>query len=296
VFPPVASLSGFVLTFFRVLGATVSAAPKDTSDASNAAVLLGLEGSVNDLDDPDGDTPGEQIPAVEAYGALGIVARPRQPEKIGGRDYAAEGYGGRTPNGMVPFAYRDLRLNRRFPNPKPGSIALVGYGGGFLSFDDADGDTSLGTLYVPYARNGSGAVSKAHMISIGKDGNGTPFVGIISGEGPRVTLLGNQVVVASKDGSNRLEVTDDGVNAVGPFKAASGADLGGPTSREVVMFLELSNYVTQVNTLLSAMAAQLMAPGPVVGAAGAYTASLAAITAMTAALSSTGKSIFTKVA
>jgi hypothetical protein len=227
-----AHLSGFVLTFLRVLGSTVS--------GPHSAVRESLEGSISDLDDPDGDTAGEQMPAAEAYGALGLVVRPRPPETIAGQVLNAEGYGARTPAGMVPFTRRDLRLNRRFPNPKPGTVALVGYGGGFLSFDDADGDTSLGTLYVPYARDGSGNVTKAHMISLGKDGNGTPFVGIISGEGPRVTLLGHEVVVASKDGSNRLEVNDDGVNAVGPFKAASGADLGGPTSRALAMHAELA--------------------------------------------------------
>jgi hypothetical protein len=281
-----ASFSGFVLTFFRVLGSTVA--------GKHSAVLYGLEGSIGDLDDPDGDTPGEQVPAVEAYGALGLLARPRPAETIAGEVLNVEGYGARTPKGMVPFATRDLRLNRRFPNPKPGTVALVGYGGGFLSFDDADGDTSLGTLYVPYARDGSGNVTKAHMISVGKDGNGTPFVGIISGEGPRFTLLGHEVVVASKDGSNRLEVNDDGVNAVGPFKAASGADLGGPTSRALAMHAELSALLGQLNTLLTQITTQLSAPGPVAGAPGAYVAPLAAVVAATAAVNSTGQTLTTK--
>jgi hypothetical protein len=281
-----AHLSGFVLTFLRVLGSTVS--------GPHSAVRESLEGSISDLDDPDGDTAGEQMPAAEAYGALGLVVRPRPPETIAGQVLNAEGYGARTPAGMVPFTRRDLRLNRRFPNPKPGTVALVGYGGGFLSFDDADGDTSLGTLYVPYARDGSGNVTKAHMISLGKDGNGTPFVGIISGEGPRVTLLGHEVVVASKDGSNRLEVNDNGVNAVGAFKAASGADLGGPTSRALAMHAELAALLGQLNTLLAHDHDATQRAGTARGRAWRVRAPLAERRRRDAAVNATGRTLTTK--
>jgi hypothetical protein len=276
-------ISGVVLTFFRVLGSTVS--------GKHSAVLEGLEGLVSG---PDEDDPGENMTDAEAYGALGLIVRPRPPEKIDGELMNAEGYGFRTLGGTVPLARRDLRLNRRFPAPKPGSVALVGYGGGFLSFDDADGDTSLGTLYVPYARDGSGNVTKAHMISIGKDGNGTPFVGIISGEGPRVTLLGTQAVVANADGSARLEVNPNGVNAVGPFKAASGAELGGPTARSLAMYLELSNLMTPLVTLLTQITTQLSAPGPLAGTPGAYITPLASVVTATTAVGATGGTLFTK--
>jgi hypothetical protein len=278
-------LSGVVLTFFRVLGSTVS--------SKHSAVLEGLEGTVGG---PDEDDPGENMVDVEAYGALGIVARPRPPEKIDGEMMNAEGYGFRTLRGTIPLARRDLRLNRRFPNPKPGSVALVGYGGGFLSFDDAAGDTSLGTLYVPYARDGSGNVTKAHMISIGKDGNGAPLVGIFSGEGPRVQLLGTQAVVANADGSARLEVNPDGVNAVGPFKAASGADLGGPTSEALAKYTALANFVTALLTHVTAITTQLNSPGPVAGASGALTATLTPVTTTGAivAAPATGGTLFTK--
>jgi hypothetical protein len=276
-------VSGLVATFFRVLGSTVV--------GKHSAVLEGLEGTVSG---PDEDDPGENMSDVEAYGALGLIARARVPSKVDGDELAAEGYGLRTPGGIIPLARRDLRLNRRFPNPKPGTVALVGYGGGFLSFDDADGDTSLGTLYVPYERDVSGTVTKAHMISIGRDGNGTPFLGIISGEGPRVTLLGTEVVVASKDGSKRLEVNDAGVNAVGPFKAASGADLGGPTSRALAMHLELSGFLSPLMTLLTQITTQLSVAGPVAGTPGAYVSPLGSVGAAVGAINATGKTLFTK--
>lgn len=282
------SLSGFLCTVLRVVGSTIS--------GPHSAVLVGGNSPISAFTDPKTQTLGEQRNDVEAYGAPGIVFRPRPPSTPAGtsNELAAEALALRTPDGLQPVAWRDLRLNRRFPNPKPGTVALVGYGGGFLSFDDADNDTSLGTLYVPYERNGSGTVTKAHMISVGRDGNGTPFLGIISGEGPRVTLLGNEVVVASKDGSKRLEVNDAGVNAVGPFKAASGADLGGPTSRELAMHAELAALLTPLMTLLGGITSHLSIAGPLSGTPGAYVTPLANVAAAVAAVSATGKTLFTK--
>jgi len=240
-------ISDVVCTVLRVTGSTIF--------GKHSAVLVGGKGGVPDIDleNKDGEAAGELATDTEGYGALGIVVRPRPPSVPQGEveELAAEARALRTTAGLFPVSWRDLRLNRRFPAPKPGTVALVGYGGGFLSFDDADGDTSLGTLYVPYERNGSGNVTKAHMLSMGRDGSGKPFVGLISGEGPRLTMLEDLAVLASKDGANRLEVGDGGVVAVGPLKAASGADLGGPTSVPLAKFAQLAAYVTalEVNVL-----------------------------------------------
>lgn len=286
------SMSGMLTTFLRVVGSTVV--------GTNSAVMVGGDTGIGGLTDPEGDAPGERRDDVEAYGAPGIVFRPRPPSTPSGSsdELAAEAIALRTPDGVIPVAWRDLRLNRRFPNPKVGSVALVGYGGGFLSFDDAaDGsDTSQGALYVPYERDGDGNVTKAHVISIGRDSNGTPFVGLISGEGVRVTLLDDEVVVASKDGSNRVEVNDGGVNVVGPFKAASGADLGGPTSEALAKYTALANMVTALIAHVSAITTQLNAAGPVAGASGALTATLTPFTTTAGIVTApaTGGTVFTK--
>jgi hypothetical protein len=287
------TISGWVSSFFRVLGSTVVG----NEQTDESAVLFGVDGTVTGFGSFDEDEPGEQMVDVEALGALGIIARPRRPSKNSktGKEEAAEGYGLRTPAGIKPLAYRDLRLNRRFPSPKEGTIAFVGYGGAFLAFDDADGDTSHATLYVPYERNGSGVVTKAHMVTIGKDDSGKPMLALISGEGPRVTLLDDEVVVANKDGSTRLEVNDAGVNAVGPFKAASGADLGGPTSVPLAKFAQLAAYVSALEVNVQAITAYLNGPAnPVLGAAGAFTASAGAEATAATALGSTGTTLFTK--
>lgn len=146
-------ISGLVSCFFRILGSTVV--------GKYSTVLEGLEGTVGGADE---DDPGEHMTDAEAYGALGLVVRPRVPEDIDGQTLSAEGVGFRTPAGIVPLARRDLRLNRRFPSPKPGTVALVGYGGAFLSFDDADGDTTLATLKVPYARVNGTATKELSIV------------------------------------------------------------------------------------------------------------------------------------
>jgi hypothetical protein len=271
-----AAASSIVFTMLRVVGSTVV--------GKHSAVLVGGEGGVG----------GEAVTDAEAFGAPGVVFRPRPPSKVDGREIGAEAMAARGPRGMVPVAWRDLRLNRRFPSPKPGSVALVGYGGGFLSFDDANEDTSVGTLYVPYKRNADGTVKEAHMVQLGVDGSGKPFIGLINGTGLRVTLLDDEVVVASKDGSKRLEVNDDGVNAVGPFKAASGADLGGPTSRALALHAELNNLLLPLSNLLTQITTQLSVVGPVAGTPGAYVTPLAAFATAMSAISSTGATLFTK--
>lgn len=184
------TLAGFGLTFLRILGSTVV--------GKHSAVLEGVEGGLGGLDDTSEDTPGEQGVDVESYGQLGVIARPRVPSTIENELVGAEGFGVRTPRGLVPLAKRDLRLNRRFPAPKPGTTALVGYGGGFLSFDDADGDTSLSTWYAPYARNAAGTPQKAHTITLDPTGEA---INIVHGDGGQVVLLPNKQIMMLSDGS-----------------------------------------------------------------------------------------------
>lgn len=189
------SLSGLVTSFFRVLGSTVV--------GKHSAVLVGLEGGIGGLGDFSAEEVGEQMTDVEAYGAPGIVFRPRPKETIDGEPLHAEAFGVRTPRGGVPLAWRDLRWHRRFPAPKPGSVAFVGYGGAFLAFDDADGDTSLATLYVPYARNGAGVPTKAHSITIDPT---QESIKILHGDGAEITLLQNKGIMAVSDNSTWWEM------------------------------------------------------------------------------------------
>jgi len=183
------SLSGALCTFLRVLGSTIS--------GPHSAVLVG------------GDSPmvGERRDDVEAYGAPGIVFRPRPPSTPTGEsnELAAEALSLRTPDGLQPIAWRDLRWNRRFPAPKPGTVALVGYGGGFLSFDDAAGGaSSKATLYVPYGRSDvDGTATKAMTIAIDPE---QESMMLVHGDGYAIVMDKDNGVTLRGDDSTWLRV------------------------------------------------------------------------------------------
>lgn len=168
---PPASLSGFVFTFLRVLGSTVV--------GRHSAVTVGGEGGVGGLGDFNADEPGERVEDAEAFGAPGIVFRPRPPSPHDGDELAAEALAGRLGGRDVPVAWRDLRLNRNYPAPKAGAVALVGYGGGFLSFEDTgSAKESTATLYVKYG-------SKAHAIVLDP---AQESIMVIHGDGLAITM------------------------------------------------------------------------------------------------------------
>lgn len=173
-------LAGWVSTFVKITGSTIV--------GKHSAVLVGGSGLAGGLgtvdDDPD---DGEQITDAETYGGLGLVSRPRVAETLDGDQLTAEALGMRKSGDIVPIAWRDLRLNRRFPAPKPGTIALVGYGGGFLSFDDGAGspDGSVVTLYCPYAFDGSHVPQKAHVLTFDPT---TQAVALVHGDGLAITM------------------------------------------------------------------------------------------------------------
>ncbi len=154
------SFASWVFSEMRITGSTLT--PDDEADT---AVLIGGEASAAELED---GTP--------AYGTLGLVFRPRPPEPVRPSDVAgltplqrarlinsgdievehATAIAVRHAERLVPVAYRDPRLNRVYQPPE-GALALVAYGGGVLSFEDApitmpDGSiylTSRATLHVP---------------------------------------------------------------------------------------------------------------------------------------------------
>lgn len=170
-------LSAFVTTFIRIVGSAIA--------GDDGAVTVGGFGSTGALDDgADVDDPddGETITDATVFGGLGLIFRPRTPKKIGDQLYSAESFGVKKGDETTPWTWRDLRLHKRFPNPKEGTIALVGYGGGFLSFDDpADnsGDGGVTTWYLPYAFSG-GSATKAHVITMSGD---SESLAIIHGDG-----------------------------------------------------------------------------------------------------------------
>lgn len=190
------SYSSWVFSDFRATGSSVA--------GKHSAVLLGGTGTVGSMDDDDSPEAnvGENVGEVESYGVPCIVWRPRAPETITtngvDEELAAEGKAIRTGSGLVPVASRDLRLNRKYPAPKEGSSAFVGYGGGFLSFEDTPAKESLSTWYIPYA-NGT------KCLTIALDPT-TESIMIIQGDGYSITLDPDSGIVLRGDSSTRLQV------------------------------------------------------------------------------------------
>jgi hypothetical protein len=157
------------------------------ADKPFGAVLMGGDGTV----------AGEGPQSAEAFGAPGLVFRPRPPSDETGSDgqqyrVGTEALGARMGDELIPFTWRDLRFNKAYPSPKPGTVALVGYGGAFLSFDDTSALETRATLYVPYADN-----TKCHTIVIDPSQDA---IGIVHGDGLAIGMTGAGGIVARADG------------------------------------------------------------------------------------------------
>lgn len=192
-----------------------------TVDGPHNAVLLG-GGGIGGLEDDEGEI-GQDI---EAFGAPGIVWRPRVPEEIDGETVGAELVALRASDSLLPASVRDLRWNRAFPAPKPGTVALVGYGGGFFSQDDTDsGDGTVQVIYCPYAFSG-GVATKAHSIIVDPD---EESITIVHGDGFAVVLQKDEGITLRADGTTfinlkpgKCTIVADSINLRGCV--AAGAD------------------------------------------------------------------------
>jgi len=202
-------MSGFrfidwVVQLVDVIGSTL--------DGPHNAVLMGGNTVVGSLDptEPDDEAPNDATDEAPAYGAPGIVFRPRPPEEVetdaGTELLSAEAVAARVADTLIPVAWRDLRLNRRFVAPKAGTVALVGYGGGFLSFDDGSTEGTLQTLYCPYDFDADGVAQKTHAILVQPDGaNG---ISINHGDGYQLSLTSGGFLLRCSDANTFLQVKE----------------------------------------------------------------------------------------
>lgn len=226
-------LAGAVATFVRVLGSVVA--------GEHSAVLLGGEGAVGDVDDPLTDSSSDKFTDAEAYGTGLLVVRPRAPETIAGKVIGMEGIGLRLGGQTVPVALRDLRLNRRFSAPKAGSVALVGYGGGFLAFDDTADLESRMTLYVPYDFSGD-VPAKAMTIAIDP---AAESMMLVHGDGYAVVLDKDNGITLRADGSTWLALKPGKIELVAAsIQARGNVALGADTTAAVPLLPGVASQPT----------------------------------------------------
>ncbi len=217
----VATVSSYLFTVLRVVGSTI--------EGPHSMVLVGGNTGIGGLDESD-TAPGEAVDGIAAYGAFGRVFRPRPPERIGKDLIGAEAFSARTPDGPTPLSWRDPRHHIAYPNPKVGSMADVGYAGGFADWEDvgapAVGNPDLQvynqrrTVYVPYAKNALGVPTKAHAIVFDPE---TESLSLIQGDGYAVVLdADNGIVMRSKTGASWIQLKDDKIDLVASSINARG--------------------------------------------------------------------------
>jgi hypothetical protein len=188
--PDPSAFVGYGMTTFQVGGSSVS--------GPFGAVRYAGAGTVE----------GEGTQDAESFGAPGIICRPRPPSTVTGLDGSTqydvglESVGARMGDSIRPVAYRDLRLNRAFPAPAEGTMAFVGYGGGFLSFSDDAAKQSITTLYVPYDFDGDGVPAKCHTIVLDPQ---QEKVAVIQGDG-RSIILGPDGIVMRCDRTTHVTI------------------------------------------------------------------------------------------
>ncbi len=208
----------YVMQLGTVEGSSLRQTP-DTED--NVGVLFNVAG-IDGLED---GSIGEANDA-DVYGALGIVSRPLSPKD----GAAAEVVCMRTADGLVPIAAKDMRLKMPGEAPHAGTVALVGYGGGFHSMDPVnDGqDGTIHVIYCPFDFDGDGNAQKAHSITLDPSA-GNESISIVHSEGMAITMAANkEIAIKNSDGSATITLDDNGTTITGQLNVVGGLVVGNP--------------------------------------------------------------------
>ncbi len=212
----------YVMQLGTVEGSSMRQAPdtgKNVGVLFNVAGIDGIEdGSIGEANDAD------------VYGALGIVSRPLPPKD----GKAAEVVCMRTADGLVPIAAKDSRLKMPGEAPHAGTVALVGYGGGFHSMDPVnDGqDGTIHVIYCPFDFDDDGNAQKAHSIILDPS-SGNESITIAHAGGMAVMLFDDKLILKSKTGLSSLTIDDTGIQLSAPKIVLAGGVVVGNTAAAV---------------------------------------------------------------
>jgi len=122
----------------------------------------------------------------------------------------------------------DARGLAKIPKlPKGGSCQYSCSG----MFAEMDPKTNTYTLYVPTDFDGAGKATKAHVLTIGKDANGTRNFNFLHAAGMRITIGDkagdkNGIYIANAANNAWLCVNDDGVEINGNLKVLGNMGTG----------------------------------------------------------------------
>ncbi len=209
---PIQSPADMVVQFSKVITSSLHGT---TNSLQYSVAGIGEFGPDDGGTIDNSDNVGEGTDDAEVFGAMGIVGRPLPPEKIGGQDFHLEVVCVRNTDGLTPIATRDLRLRMPPGAPEPGTIAFVGYGGGFHSLSAVDGGAggTIHVIYCPYDFDGSGVAQKAHSITLDPS-SGNESIAIVHSEGAAITITNEEIVAKSPDGTSFIAIKDGKIDVV----------------------------------------------------------------------------------
>lgn len=157
---------------------------------------------------------GAGAPPDEIQHSYGFIGRPLDADKGRG---CAVWYEFSGKEGLA-FLGHDPRTAEKIPPIKKGGSAQYASDGSFTVFDP---ETHTRTTYVPYAQG------KAHLETVGLDGNGTPIVEYVHGEGMALTMLGRTLVIKNADGSSYIQLDDNGCILNANLKVTGAVEVNG---------------------------------------------------------------------
>lgn len=129
---------------------------------------------------------------------FGFVSRPRDPENGIGCSLFHYQSGSSE---RYCWLGDDPRYVKKYPPQKKGGSAFYSAPGSFWSLD---GENGTATCYVPYA------TGKAHLATIGVDGNDDGILEWVHGEGMALTFFKQKAILKNANGSVYIELNNDG--------------------------------------------------------------------------------------
>jgi hypothetical protein len=214
----------WVVEFAKVVGSGLASIPGGESKPVQYSVA-----GVPELD-LSGDTPqvtvdddtGEVDTDRDVYSALGVTGRPLPP----GDAEFAEVVCVRMADGLVPIAVRDIRLRMGGNAPGEGTVALVGYAGGYHSItpvDNTDLDKgSIHVIYCPFDFSG-GVAQKAHVITLDPT-SGNESISLVHADGQAIFLQSDDSIQLQSNGVPAGTTTKQSSIKIEPGKITLQAD------------------------------------------------------------------------
>lgn len=204
---PIQAPADYVIQFSYVIASSV--------DPATNALQYNVPG-IGEMDQADGGSInndpnlGEGTNDAEVFGQASVLVRPLPPETINGQVFHLEVACVREADGLIPIATRDLRLKMPGAAPNEGTVALVGYGGGFLSHSAVDGGAggTVSLMYCPYDFDADGNAQKAHSITLDPS-SGNESISVVHAKGQALLFQDDgSITMQSVDGGTFIQLVD----------------------------------------------------------------------------------------